>query len=474
MNLLAGYWLEATVLLPALGALVVSRLHPRDMGRGASVAVSGLTLLCALGAWQSFATSGDAELSAGGWARGLLSIDALSAPLLPWVALMYFVTFVATLDSRLRESSFTWTLASEAVVLATFACRAPWPLVAVLALGTLPPYLELRAAGRPTRIYVVHMALFVVLLLVGWRALDGLGLDSPLAPVALLLLVGAVLIRSGIAPFHCWVTDLFERATLGTALLCVAPMVGAYAALRLVVPVAPAWALEGMGLAALLMAVYASALALVQNELRRFFACLVLSLSSLVLLGMCLETTVGLTGALCLWLSVGLALCGFGLTVRALEARRGRLSLRSYQGLYEHTPNLAMCFGLTAFASIGFPGSFGFVGTELLVDGAVESHPYVGIAIVVAAAMSGIAVVRAYFRLFSGTHYFSTVSLKIGLRERYAVLGLAALILGFGLFPQPEVAARYRAAEGLLERRAVLVGGDRPTDELAAAATTGQ
>ena len=115
-----------------------------------------------------------------------------------------------------------------------------------------------------------------------------------------------------------------------------------------------------------------------------------------------------------------------------------------------------MCFGLTGFASIGFPGSFGFIGTELLVDGAVESRPWIGIAIVVAAAINGIAVVTSYFRLFSGTRYFSTVSLQIGRCERYAVLGLAALILILGLVPQPSVVSRYQAAEGILDQRAAL------------------
>ena len=61
-----------------------------------------------------------------------------------------------------------------------------------------------------------------------------------------MLLLVAVLVRSGIVPLHCWMTDLFEHASFGTALLFVTPMVGAYAAVRLVLPLAPDWALHGM------------------------------------------------------------------------------------------------------------------------------------------------------------------------------------------------------------------------------------
>ena len=103
---------------------------------------------------------------------------------------------------------------------------------------------------------------------------------------------------------------------------------------------------------------------------------------------------------------------------------------------------LAVCFLLTGLASVGFPGTFGFLGTELLVDGAVQAYPYVGVAVVIAAALNGIAVVQAYFRLFTGTRHVTSVPLEIGMRERIAVLTLAALDPG----RRPLSAARRRLA----------------------------
>jgi NADH-quinone oxidoreductase subunit M len=148
-----------------------------------------------------------------------------------------------------------------------------------------------------------------------------------------------------------------------------------------------------------------------------------------------------------------LALGGFGLTLRALEARYGRLSLTDFRGLYDQSPALAICFALTGLASIGFPGTLGFVATELLVDGAVEANLTVGLAVVLATLLNGVAVVRAYFLLFTGARHASAVALTIGPRERVAVLTLAALILGGGLVPQPGIASRHRAAEAILDRR---------------------
>lgn len=100
-------------------------------------------------------------------------------------------------------------------------------------------------------------------------------------------------------------------------------------------------------------AMYAAGMAVVRRETRRFFAYLLLSHSSLVLVGLELVgvqwveppkgdhlRTICLTGALALWISVVLSLGGFGLTLRALEARFGRASLSDFHGLYEHSPAL--------------------------------------------------------------------------------------------------------------------------------------
>jgi NADH-quinone oxidoreductase subunit M len=263
----------------------------------------------------------------------------------------------------------------------------------------------------------------------------------------------AILVRCGAVPAHCWITDWFEHASLGNAVLFVTPLAGVYAAVRLVLPFAPDWVLHSIGLVSLVTAVYASGMALTQRDTRRFFAYLFLSHASLVLVGLELSTALSLTASLCLWFSVLLSLGGFGLTLRAVESRFGRLALSEFHGLYSHTPTLAVCFLLTGLASVGFPGTLGFISTDLLVDSAVDVNLTIGIAVVTAAALNGIAVLRAYFRIFTGSRHVAKVALGIGLRERIAVLTLAALILGGGFFPQPGVTTRYRAAVEILEKR---------------------
>ena len=465
MNELHFPFIELAVVIPLVGSALVARVRDPQRALRCSVALTGLTFLAAVAAWldygwlQSALKSGEYVLEAHDrWHlmqrltnRELFTIDQLSAPLLPLGALLYFLTSVATLRTKLNRVSFTSTLASEAVLLATFATNVSWLIIALLIVGAAPPYFELRARGSNGRVYALHMLLFTVLLVAGWVGVQADQTAGRAPWVASIALLAAMLIRGGVFPFHTWMIDLFQRASFGTALLFVTPMVGAYGAIRLVLPYAPDAVLRSLGMVSLFTAVYAAGMALVQREARRFFCYILLSHSALVFVGLEMVKPVGMTGALCVWLSVGLSLGGFGLTLRALEARRGRLLLVDYQGLYEHTPSLAVCFVLTGLASVGFPGTIGFIGAELLVDGAVQTYPSVGLAVVVAAALNGIALVRAYFLLFTGTRYQSSIALGIVLRERLAMLTFMALIFIGGYVPQWGVLARYHAAEEVLE-----------------------
>ncbi len=452
-------WLEMSVLAPLLGALWVSRQRDAEQARKHGIVVAALTLACAVGAWQDFhwlhvsKAHDHWDLASKVFGEDFFVIDQLSAPLLPLAALLYLMTTLATLRTKVRRFSSVWMLISEAILLATLSCQQPWGLIALLAVGAIPPWIELRRRKKSSRVYVIHMSVFVVLLVAGWALVETEGPRPVHSLLPVGLLTAAVLLRSGIVPVHCWMTDLFEKAGFGTSLLFVTPMIGAYAAVRLVLPIAPDWALRSIALISLFTAVYAAGMALVQREARRFFCYLFLSHSSLVLVGLETAAPVGLTGALCVWLSVGLALTGFGLVLRSMEGRTGRVSLAEHHGMHEHTPMLAAFFLLTGLASVGFPGTFGFVGTELLVDGVVQIYPYVGVTVVIAAALNGIAIIHAYFRIFTGTRRTASIPLNCRPAERFAVLSLALLILGGGLWPQPGIASRYHAAVEIVQSR---------------------
>ncbi len=453
MSVDAFPWLELSLVVPLVGAACMWIVRDTQSAYRWCLVFAGATLGCTVAACTKY-YGGQSTLQTQpeqwDWS-GLptLAVDELSAPLFPLIALLHFLIALSTARTKMARFSFAGLLVGGAVRLAAFACVAPWPLVGLLALDAVLPYFEIRQRGRSARLYAIHAGWFVGLLVTGCTCVDGFGWTK----VGSVLILLAIIVRTGAIPAQVWVTDLFEKGSFGMSLLFATPLMGVYAAIRLAFPIAPEWALEALGVVTLVTAVYAAGMGVVERDARRFFAYLFVSHASLVLVGLGLHTPFAVTGALVMWLSAAISLTGLGLTMRAVEARFGALDLTEYRGLYDQSPALAVCFLLTGLAAVGFPGTSGFVAAELLVDEAVGSHEAFGLVVVLAAAVNGIAVVRAYLLLFTGRRHETGVALGITPRERIAVLTLAVLILSGGLIPQTYLESRHRAAEAVLRDR---------------------
>lgn len=441
-------WYEICALLPGFGALLLWRQSDPTRVRQLGLWFSGLTLALAIVLFFA-SVLGDTSWLGRPFGQSFIHIDAFSGPLLPLTALIYFVTLLATVGHKSHNFSFSGALIGESITLLTISTDTTWWMVLLLCAGVVPTWFELRSRGCSTRIYAIHQSAFVVcLVLGGWLSERS---SVPSMNLSVILLTLAVLIRSGAIPFHVWRVDLFQKATFGSAILLVSPMMGAYLCMRLVLPTEPDWALHAISMVSLATAVYASGMALVQNDGRRFYCYLFLSHSSLVLVGLELATPIGLAGGLSMWVSVGIALTSFGITMRCIEARIGRIDLSRYYGLYNHMPTMATFFLLTGLASVGFPCTIGFVAGELLTESVVDYSPWVACLVMLAVTLNSIAIMRAYFRIFTGTKHITSIPMRSQPEERFAIIVMTLLILGGGLYPQPGVESRYRAAVHLLQ-----------------------
>src|SRR5262245_58919111 len=107
----------------------------------------------------------------------------------------------------MRRFSLSYSLATDSLHLATFGSTAPCQVIGLLAAATVPAYLELVNRGKPTRVYVLHMALFVGLMVVGQASIDPQAGSGGQPLWATIPLLAAIFIRSGSVPGHCWLTD---------------------------------------------------------------------------------------------------------------------------------------------------------------------------------------------------------------------------------------------------------------------------
>jgi NADH-quinone oxidoreductase subunit M len=457
------WWCIGLLAIPALVTGLSFLRADVERLRRLAVAAAVVMLLGALviPAWPSLREF-SMHSSALSWIPGgeaIVRIDTLSAALLPLAAGLWLLTVAVTPRAALDRQGLRRTAFATLITVASFLTESA---VLLLVLSAISVWTFLSALADPAhqrqrRVVAMYLGLSTLLFGAGVALIiSPAGQDPTLETTAMWLIVVAALVRKGIVPFHAWVPEVFDHGRLGPAILFNAPQVGAYMTVVLIVPRASPDMLRVIALLALATAVYGAALALVQRSARRACGYLFMSQSALVMAGLDCTSVTALAGGLLVWLSAGLGFAGLARCVLVLEARRGRLDLTTYHGGYERMPLLAISFLAMGLACTGFPGTLGFVGQELLVDGAVDAFPVMGFAVVIASALTGLAVVRMYFSLFCGrAEVEAHPSLRLGLRPREAwtFVALVTTLIGLGLAPRPLVDSRIDASDEILRLR---------------------
>ncbi|MEY3660068.1 MAG: NAD(P)H-quinone oxidoreductase chain 4 1 [Pseudomonadota bacterium] len=375
----------------------------------------------------------------------LFALDNLAAPMLPVFALVHLLSHLGTAKTVTSKAYCLRSLLATGFSALALTCHHDATLLALMVSTSALPLWELQERGGSARAFVLYMAVFCGLVLSAFAA--GLAEQRPLG-VGLLLL--ALMVRGGLFPAHSWLPVLFSQASYGTSLLYILPLMEILVVIRVVLTVIPGWMLDVAGVVCLVSAVYCGGLAMVQTQVSRFFAFLCLSQTSLVMYALLLHTPNGVTAALCLWMSAALALTGLAFSIRSIESRFGALSLDEYHGQYDQVPGLAALFLITGLASVGFPGTVGFVPMELLFGGSFEEGLLSSAAIAVATMLNGIALLRAYFALFTGKRPQTSIVLTTTWRERIGIVLITLAVFGGAWLTPSVVASRHTTAEQLL------------------------
>jgi NADH-quinone oxidoreductase subunit M len=459
----ARLWLLGLAALPGLvvGASYL-RVDVERLRRLAVVLAVAMVLVAVVIPFSTPLRDFSIRTSAFTWVPGgeeLIRIDTLSRALLPFVAGLWLLTVAVTPRAALDRGGLRRTAVATLITLASFLTESAVVLVllSVASVWTFLAALADRAHQYQRRVVAVYLGVSTLAFAVGVAMLVSPGVQgTAFETAAIWLIVLAALVRKGIVPFHAWVPEVFDHGRLGPAILFNAPQVGAYMTVVLIVPRASPATLRLIALAALGTAVYGAALALVQRSARRACGYLFMSQSALVMAGLDCTSATALVGGLIVWLSAGLGFAGLARCVLVLEARRGRLDLTTYHGGYERMPVLAISFLAMGLACAGFPGTLGFIGQELLVHGAVDVFPIMGFAVVIASALTGLAVLRMYFSLFCGRADVSAhASLRLGLkrREAWTFVALVIALIVLGLAPRPLVDSSFDASDEILRLR---------------------
>lgn len=416
-------WLCASVVLK----LVPDRRKARQIGTGLAIVISALV---ALG-------SGFAQLAhLSGVVALIPDIQAFPQGLLHFAPAVTCLVGLLAIALGPIESHSQRTLSRIAILIATALGFLAVPHPASLALMWLTSsyvvWRELRTLDGPVRTHRLFAAYHVpsaVLFALGPILIS---LGAPLAGGVSLFL--AISVRESIFPFHSWFPRFVQRAPMGIVVAFAAPQLGVYAHMELLLGGVPESFAYWAAPFAALTAVLAAGMGLAQVDARRALAYLMISQTGLVAFGLQDTSAVAVSGAVLTWQVLALATTGFAMTLAALEGRRGKLKLSEPGGNYARTPRLALAFLFFGLASVGFPLTMGFVAEDLLVQGSINGSPVLALFLIVATALNGMTVMRAFFLLFSGSQTH-TGERDLCPRELWIATVVMAVLLIGGIFP---------------------------------------
>ena len=182
-------------------------------------------------------------------------------------------------------------------------------------------------------------------------------------------------------PVHTWLPDAHvEAPTAGSVILAgVLLKMGAYGFLRFSLPMLPQASQQFapfMFTLGVVAVIYTSLVALAQTDMKKLIAYSSVAHMGVVIIGIFTFNAQGLEGALFQMLSHGIVSAALFLCVGVVYDRIHTRDIARYGGLAQRMPAYAIVFMLFTMASVGLPGTAGFVGEFLVLVGAFKVSLY--------------------------------------------------------------------------------------------------
>ena len=250
-------------------------------------------------------------------------------------------------------------------------------------------------------------------------------------------------IKTPMWPFHTWLPDAHvEAPTAGSVILAgVLLKVGGYGFIRFSIPMLP-YASEYYSLLVYVLSViaiiYASLVALMQSDMKKLIAYASVAHMGFVTLGLFTFKQEGIDGAMTQMLSHGIVSAALFICVGVLYDRKHSRLISDYGGLVERMPKYALVFMIFLLASIGLPGTSGFIGEFLILISAYQVNAFLALGAGLGIILGACYMLWLYKRVIFGSLNKNKAGdiLDIDLIEMLVFLPLIILVFWIGIYPE--------------------------------------
>jgi NADH-quinone oxidoreductase subunit M len=243
-------------------------------------------------------------------------------------------------------------------------------------------------------------------------------------------------------PVHTWLPDAHvEAPTAGSVILAgVLLKMGGYGFLRFSIPMLP----EATELftpliytLSVVAIIYTSLVALAQEDMKKLIAYSSIAHMAFVTIGMFTLTSQGVVGSIFQMLSHGIVSAALFLCVGVVYDRLHTREIARYGGLVENMPRYAFVFMVFMLASVGLPGTSGFVGEFLVLVGVFQVNTWVALLATTGIILGAAYMLYLYRRVIFGK--LTKDDLKgmadLNPREVAVFAPLILLVLWMGIYP---------------------------------------
>ena len=243
-------------------------------------------------------------------------------------------------------------------------------------------------------------------------------------------------------PFHTWLPDAHvEAPTAGSVILAgVLLKMGGYGFIRFslgMLPEATAFFIPLIMVLSIIAIIYTSFVALAQSDIKKLIAYSSVAHMGIVTIGIFLVNQQGLEGAMLQMLSHGVVSAALFLCVGVIYDRMHTRQISFYGGLVNKMPLYSAVFMIFMLASVGLPGTSGFVGEFLVIVGAFRFSSFIAIGAALGIILSAVYMLYLYKRIIFGTIVNQKLKdiLDLDVRERLILIPLVVSVLLIGIFP---------------------------------------